>query len=272
MMKHFTTLQPMFLYILPLYLVNSKQRLQKTTNKERVMNLSLENTNFNISLNISIDYISSDDHKTFFQDHITKFSFNNSKLIIKLERSDLKTSSKIKCTSIESETEVEISGCNLSFKPGQNRSILNFPIGYRYIFKTNKKYEFSNHTIMFDIDESGFQSIQFILYHVSIEFEGYTQKCELNSHLSQNVYSYFNSTDVIRPCESGDGKDPDENDDTSSSLNFYGLMTQNLGLLAILISVFLLVCITASLMIYAIVRHRRKPKNVKKVKEPYDWL
>ncbi|KII68765.1 hypothetical protein RF11_12040 [Thelohanellus kitauei] len=140
----------------------------------------------------------------FDQDNIDILTSDPSELIIELKNNASRSTSLIKCHTFESETHLEISGCNVSFQTRESNFINNYSIGYKFILNIKINYEIVNHDFQFPIDKKDETFLGFTLYYLSIQFDNFTQNCSLKHEEVLTKYDSLNSSNLVYPCGSDD--------------------------------------------------------------------
>ncbi|KII66573.1 hypothetical protein RF11_16036 [Thelohanellus kitauei] len=135
---------------------------------------------------------------TFGPSNIYRFDLATSYgLLIKLYNNG--ANSVIKCKLIVSTHEFEFNECTVSIKPKSTKDEIN--INLKYHFKLNKKLriEFSGEAIYTHRENSEGTQFTFKIFNSIIEFQGYTQSCQISNMNIQQIYSGHN---IIYPCQS----------------------------------------------------------------------
>ncbi|KII65414.1 hypothetical protein RF11_10701 [Thelohanellus kitauei] len=111
----------------------------------------------------------------------------------------------IECNSHQTETEIEISGCNLSLSNQLQEQIYtnNYSIGHTYKLNKTTKYEFLHYLIDFKDENQHNDSFQTYIRILSILFPNSTRICEMPSPKTPN-YTILNilyeRNYLIYPC------------------------------------------------------------------------
>ncbi|KII65114.1 hypothetical protein RF11_05644 [Thelohanellus kitauei] len=128
---------------------------------------------------------------------------------MELSNSNKKQSCNIKCKFSDVNTEIEISGCNVSFiKISSVSSSPSFDISYSIglIFKFNKntKYNFQNYLIDSASKSNFTETFRVDLSNLTVKFKHSDKRCEKPDLKTGNITSIviqMNSTDEIYPCK-----------------------------------------------------------------------
>ncbi|KII70737.1 hypothetical protein RF11_06018 [Thelohanellus kitauei] len=119
---------------------------------------------------------------------------------------------EIQCKSFDQEDEIEFSECVLSAQGTENSPVIEEPIGYKFKFNKNTKYEFKLHYIFLKHDDNSLEKVRFRIYALIITFPGYTKKYSFNNERLTNISAYFTGTTVVEDFERYGGTLSDEMD------------------------------------------------------------
>ncbi|KII67325.1 hypothetical protein RF11_15585 [Thelohanellus kitauei] len=137
------------------------------------------------------------------------------------------TRAEIKCLCLDSETELEISKCNIFFLYEENRPIYNSTLGYKYKFNKNTKYMFPHQTIFVLFDDVGEHVFEFIIYDISVQFEYYRATCVVNNReRTINITNYM-APILVYPCYSV-GDEYLEDSDIDREVTFFDNINQKI--------------------------------------------
>ncbi|KII70904.1 hypothetical protein RF11_00895 [Thelohanellus kitauei] len=139
----------------------------------------------------------------------------------------------IKCKSNYTNSEIEISGCNVSLGTTKTAQTRKFSIGYRLVFRTDTDYDFYKYTLDVKFDKIGSskaETFELNLNNLAIQFQNQIRQCEKPSQKTNSMIIIplqLNSTDLIYLCK------PNNTElaidfPASDSLNLNGTFFQNL--------------------------------------------
>ncbi|KII63024.1 hypothetical protein RF11_03700 [Thelohanellus kitauei] len=172
---------------------------------EGVFYTHIGKTELVVTLKIDIEYISRDNQTAFNEMQIKKIRFNDSHLYIAFSNPDDQSWSRIKCRTVNTETELEISDCKNFIHSGSDDTIKIFNSKQKFTFKKNIKYAFSKYIFLFKNAEltDKDQMLQIKINYLQILFPNHTQNCEYSKTDFEMMTYGFDSEATLNPCEIG---------------------------------------------------------------------
>ncbi|KII65751.1 hypothetical protein RF11_04384 [Thelohanellus kitauei] len=135
------------------------------------------------------------------------FTSSGSGFFIELEDSYSNQFCHFKCKSNDTQKEIQIGECTISFSKESKYS--NHSIGYKYILNPTLGYQLPKHVISFDMTGKEDKLLKLTLDKLNINFQYSAQVCKepLPEGQSQiSVLARFNSTDEIHFCKLNETK------------------------------------------------------------------
>ncbi|KII67329.1 hypothetical protein RF11_15589 [Thelohanellus kitauei] len=243
--------------------------IQETETAHRLFNTSLGSRKLFVELGLSVQMsISQADDRVFLDEALKIFDINETQFIMKYEP-DQTSWFEIKCNTLDSAEQTEISGCILSGKTSQYKASHSYPIGYRFKLNKNTNYDLSGFQIKFIIQKDAEKFIEFYIYQLYIYFSCSIQMCQQAIEYGNILSVDVTSANFVSPCETDDSKVTVEtNPDVLEKIYVLRLYNQS-ECTPIRFKTLIIILIASSagvvcLLVYACICCRRKSKETQK--------
>ncbi|KII65552.1 hypothetical protein RF11_00903 [Thelohanellus kitauei] len=139
-------------------------------------------------------------------------------LIFNFQRSTTLEVLNLRCNLTESDTQIMIGGCNISFQRGENSSINEYSLNHLHIFQKDTKYTFTDHRIAFQIGDKRWKNMEFSFYYLEIEFPNHHRECVLDGNTTR-VWEDLNVFKELHYCSSNESTQISKNYVSRASIN-----------------------------------------------------